>query len=61
MLIDFLAVRSSSITLFSSLTEKKLLGIGVASEHTMSARAVGYILSGHQNHHEGVLKERYLN
>lgn len=60
MLSDFLAVRHSTISLFSTFNDKMLQRIGIASGSPMSARAAGYILSGHQNHHVGIIEERYL-
>ncbi|WP_271781883.1 DinB family protein [Aquimarina algiphila] len=60
MLSDFVAVRNSSITLFKSFTDEMLTRIGEASKSPMSARAAGYILSGHQKHHCEIIKERYL-
>ena len=57
---DFIAVRNSTITLFNGFTDEMLERIGEASGSPMSARAVGYILSGHQKHHIDVIKERYL-
>jgi len=57
---DFEATRNNSISLFRSFTDEMLLRIGEASGSSMSARAVGYILSGHQKHHIDVIKERYL-
>ncbi|MDY8135662.1 DinB family protein [Aquimarina sp. 2201CG5-10] len=57
---DFEAVRNSSISLFRSFTEDMLTRIGEASGSPMSARAAGYIISGHQKHHFEVIKERYL-
>ncbi|MFC5045785.1 DinB family protein [Aquimarina hainanensis] len=60
LVADFEAVRSGTITLFSGFTEEMLTRIGNASGSPMSARAVGYILQGHQIHHFQVLQERYL-
>ncbi|MFD2562543.1 DinB family protein [Aquimarina rubra] len=57
---DFEAVRNSSITLFKGFTEDMLTQIGEASGSPMSARAAGYILSGHQKHHLDVIENRYL-
>lgn len=57
---DFKAVRSSSISLYKGFTSDMLMWIGEASGSPMSARAAGYILSGHQTHHLDVIKERYL-
>ncbi|MBP2832673.1 DinB family protein [Aquimarina sp. U1-2] len=57
---DFEAVRNSSIALFKSFDSEMLLNIGKASGSSMSVRAVGYILEGHQKHHFEVIEERYL-
>jgi len=37
-----------------------LKNMGVASNNPISARAIGFIIIGHENHHIDVLKERYL-
>ncbi|TYP75012.1 DinB family protein [Aquimarina intermedia] len=60
MLADFLAVRESTISLFKRLTPDMSARIGEASQSPMSARAVGYIVPGHQQHHFEVINERYL-
>ncbi len=60
LLNEFVAVRNSTITLFSSFDEKALLTIGNSGENTMSVRAVAYIILGHQIHHVNIVKERYL-
>jgi hypothetical protein len=60
LLEDFRAVRSSSLTLFTSFLETDLQKRGVASGSSMSVGAVGFILSGHLNHHKRILEERYL-
>ena len=57
---EYSAVRNSTIALFDSFDEAMLLHIGEASSAPVSARALGYIISGHENHHIGVIKERYL-
>lgn len=57
---EFALVRESSIVLFRSMTEEQLLRKGTASNLPISARALLYIIAGHQLHHEQVLKTRYL-
>jgi len=57
---DFEATRNSTIALFRGFTGEMLTQIGEASGSPMSARAAGYILSGHQVHHLDIIKERYL-
>ncbi len=60
VIMDYEAVRRSSISLFKGFTDDMLLRVGEASGSPMSARAAGYILAGHQKHHFEVIKERYL-
>jgi len=57
---EYKAVRQATITLFNSLTEDNLLFIGEASGFPISVRALGYIILGHENHHNLIIKERYL-
>lgn len=54
------AVRESSLALFRSLDRDAWLRTGTASGHPVSARALAWILAGHERHHVRVLRERYL-
>ncbi len=60
ILEEFKLVRFNSILLFNSFTDNDLKKLGKASGAKMSVRAIGCILTGHQNHHINVLKEKYL-
>jgi uncharacterized damage-inducible protein DinB len=60
LLSELAAVRQSTIMLFKSLSEEQLTRMGVASNNSISARAFGYIIVGHQKHHQKVFQERYL-
>mgnify|MGYP001103818199 CR=1 FL=1 len=57
---EFKAVRDSTISLFKSFDEEAIKRVGVASGSKMSVRALGFITSGHQEHHVKILRERYL-
>lgn len=57
---EFEAVRRANLYLFRSLGETELLRKGLASEFPVSVRALLYIISGHLQHHWGILNERYL-
>jgi len=61
LLNEYVAVRNSTIALFSSFGEKTMLVIGNSGENTMSVRAIAYIILGHQTHHIKVINERYLD
>jgi len=60
LLTELSMVRQSNIFLFKSFREKELNQIGVANNFTVSARAFGFLIIGHQNHHIRIFKERYL-
>lgn len=60
LLEEFDIVRRSSITLLRSLPMEMFDNIGNASTVDISVRALGYTIAGHQVHHLGVIKERYL-
>lgn len=56
---DLLAVRRATITLVESLDGIALGNVGVANNHPVSARAICWIITGHAQHHLGILTERY--
>ena len=60
LLTEFSAVRHSTLLFYKSLSEEQLKRIGTASTHQISARALGYVIIGHQKHHQNVFEERYL-
>ena len=60
LLKEYVAVRNSTIALFDSFNEDSMLVIGNSGEHTMSVRAIAYVILGHQIHHINIVKERYL-
>lgn len=53
-------VRASTIDLFASLSETALARVGTASANPLSARAAGWIIAGHEQHHVALIQERYL-
>jgi len=60
LLTEFSAIRHANILMFKSFSEVELLRIGTASENEMSVRALGFVIIGHQNHHQRIFEERYL-
>lgn len=60
ILSEYLSVRNASIRLFEGMTEAKLKRIGTASGMPWSVAALGLVISGHQEHHASILRERYL-
>lgn len=60
LLTEMAAVRQSTLLLFKSFTQEQLQLIGTASDHPISVRAIGFIIIGHQKHHQRIFQERYL-
>lgn len=60
LLTEFSAVRHSNLLLFKSFSDEQLTRLGIASNHTISVRALGFVMIGHQKHHQRVFQERYL-
>lgn len=60
LLTEFLTVRNATLTLFKSFDQEMMLRSGIASNNPVSVRALGFIIIGHQNHHQRVFEERYL-
>jgi uncharacterized damage-inducible protein DinB len=60
LLTELAVVRQATLSLFKSFSEEELLRKGIASDNQMSVRALGFVIIGHQNHHQRVFQERYL-
>lgn len=60
ILAEYIAVRNATIELFKSFEEEDLNQKGTASGIEMSARAIGYVILGHEVHHLKLIQERYL-
>jgi hypothetical protein len=58
---EFEHLRLSNILLFRSLDEAAWNRRGVASDNEVSVKALAYIMAGHELHHMGILRTRYLN
>ena len=53
-------VRDSTLSLLGGLDAARLARRGIASEKPVSARAIAWIIAGHELHHLRVLGEKYL-
>lgn len=60
LLTEFSAVRHSNLLFYKSLSDEQLKRIGTASGNQISVRALGFVIIGHQKHHQKVFEERYL-
>ena len=57
---EFAAVRKATVLMFGNLRPEAWPRRGVANNNEISVRAIAYILAGHELHHRGILKEKYL-
>jgi uncharacterized damage-inducible protein DinB len=60
LLAEYESARRATISFFESLNDEQFLFMGTASDNAISVRAIGFIITGHQNHHLRVIAERYL-
>ena len=57
---EYIHLRNATLSLFKSFTKEMLIYSGFANDAEMSVRAIGFVIVGHEKHHIGVIKERYL-
>ena len=57
---DYIGVRRATLTLFRNFEDTAWHRMGVVSENPASARALAYIIAGHELHHRKILQEKYF-
>jgi hypothetical protein len=57
---EFECLRRASVYMFKSLTADAWLRSGSANGADVSVRALAHIIAGHELHHVGILRARYL-
>ena len=60
LLTELAAVRQATLLLFKSFSVDVLAQTGNFSSGVISLAAIGYIIIGHQKHHQKIFQERYL-
>jgi hypothetical protein len=60
LLEEFAAVRAATIALVAGLPDEAWSRSGTASDAAVSARAIAYIIAGHELHHHEILVSRYF-
>jgi hypothetical protein len=60
ILLDFSIVRHCTSSLVSCLPDDGWVRTGTVLNHPITARALAYIIAGHELHHQAIIKERYL-
>ena len=60
LLQEFMTIRNATIQLIRHLDEETATRRGTANNKPISARAVVYVIAGHELHHRRILEEKYL-
>lgn len=60
VLAELDAVRAATVALVASLDEAAALQVGTASGREVSARALVWMIAGHQAHHLDITRDQYL-
>jgi len=60
LLKEYKVVRKASIVMFKTFSDETLKRKGRASDSSLSVRAAGFLICGHEIHHKQIIKERYL-
>ncbi|NUQ80773.1 MAG: DinB family protein [Bacteroidetes bacterium] len=60
ILHEYVTIRSATLSLFGYLTDEMLDFRGKANKVVYTARSLGWMVAGHNQHHINILQERYL-
>jgi hypothetical protein len=60
IIAEFAAVRSATTALYAGITEAQSAFRAKGTTYPFTARALGYIMIGHVEHHFNVISQRYL-
>lgn len=61
LLEDYSNVRRATLSMLRSISDEAWHRTGSANNSVLSARALAYIIVGHEMHHVRVIQERYLS
>lgn len=60
LLDDYIAVRNATLTLLRTFDDSIWTRRGTANNFAVSVRALGYIIAGHDRHHQRILRQKYF-
>jgi hypothetical protein len=60
LISEFEHLRLATIKMFSGIDEEGMSRRGTANDAEISVRAIAWILAGHVDHHQQVMRDRYL-
>ncbi|MBX2931196.1 MAG: DinB family protein [Chitinophagaceae bacterium] len=58
---EYLTVRKSTILLFKNMTNEMLDFKGIANKSSLTARTIGFMIIGHNLHHNNFIQSTYLS
>lgn len=61
LLEEYQQVRNATRALFATFNKEQLLRFGIANGNSVSVKALGYIIVGHELHHITICKTRYFS
>jgi len=60
LLSEMAVVRQATLSLFKSFSQDQLMKYGIASDKKIQVCAIGFVIIGHQKHHQKFFIKRYL-
>ncbi len=60
LLAEYRTVRQASLSFFESLTSEEWLRRGTTNGYQASVRGLAFHIAGHEQHHMGIVRERYM-
>lgn len=60
IVLEYCAVRAATLALMDAFEPAAWARRGTASDKVVSARALAYIIAGHDRHHQTLIREKYL-
>ncbi|MGB5821329.1 MAG: DinB family protein [Saonia sp.] len=60
LIAEYTLVRKCTLSLFRGLDNEKLGREGIASDIPWTVGGLGFVICGHQEHHQKIVEERYL-
>jgi len=60
LISEYTSVRDATLSWVRSLDGQALQRLGTANNAAVSVLALAYIIAGHERHHLGILRERYI-
>ncbi len=60
LLDEWTLLRKATVKMFANLTPEMLQREGIASGWPITVMALGFVIAGHEKHHQNIFQERYL-